>query len=178
MQNSSIEKSLVTEVKRHHLFRKIIVKPYKNQKLKKNLKCCVNFWTIHLLLYFLYSRKLSPLFNFYRFWNQLEYYSYLIPRNFTLFWTHKILSSSVKLGSFTEISFYHYHHLIVHIHLLSFKYQLKFVINIVLDLLKCKINSNRKHDREFLLFCATVLSSTLLAYHSLVFLQIRESQHI
>ena len=161
MQNSSIERSFIGLFKSRQLFRMIIVKPYKNQKLMKNLECCVDFSTTHHPLCFLCFRMSSLLWDCLPSFGLFSYYSSLSLRNSILFWTHMILSSLIELVSFAEIFFYHCHHLTVHIHLPSFEFQIKFVIIIVLSALGCMICSNRRYRRVFLQFYATILSGIL-----------------
>ena len=139
MQNSSIERSYIGLFKSRQLFRMIIVKPYKNQKLMKNLECCVDFSTTHHPLCFLCFRMSSLLWDCLPSFGLFSYYSFLSLRNSILFWTH----------------------LTVHIHLPSFEFQIKFVIIIVLSAPGCMICSNRRYRRVFLQFYATILSGIL-----------------
>jgi len=161
MQNSSIKRSFIAELKSHHPFETIVARPYKNQMLMKNLECCVDFLIIHLLRCFWYFRMSSLLFNYLPSFDPSSCYFFLLLRNSALFWTHKILSLLIELVSFAEISFYHYHHLIVHIHQLSFNFLIKSIIIIGLSVPGYKISSNRKYRQGFLRFYATVLSSIL-----------------
>ena len=160
MQNSSIKRSFIAELKSHHPFGRIVARPYKNQKLMKNLICYVDFLIIHPLRCFWYFRMSSLLFDCLLSFGPSSCYSFLLLRNSTLFWTHKILSLWIELVSFAEISFYHCHHLIVHTHQLSFNFLMKFII-VGLSVPGHKISSNRKYRQGFLRFYATVLSSIL-----------------